>query len=118
MNRPLSMKKDGIQTRKRKPKGMSKSKTPIKPEPSGEQLYSTHSYRHIRSKYHSMMLITEVIQVLNRCIASSILHHEQGGNVGSVTKAKTKNSIFYLLIFFSFSSTEEIKGENSIQNSN
>ncbi|CAI9722189.1 transcription factor GATA-4-like isoform X1 [Octopus vulgaris] len=34
VNRPLAMKKDGIQTRKRKPKNLAKSKTPIKSEPS------------------------------------------------------------------------------------
>lgn len=35
VNRPLSMKKDGIQTRKRKPKSLGgKTKTPIKSEPS------------------------------------------------------------------------------------
>ena len=37
INRPLSMKKDGIQTRKRKPKSMGvKSKTTIKSETSGQ----------------------------------------------------------------------------------
>ncbi|XP_013388661.1 transcription factor GATA-4 isoform X2 [Lingula anatina] len=34
VNRPLAMKKDGIQTRKRKPKSLSKSKTPTKQEPA------------------------------------------------------------------------------------
>ncbi|XP_071113436.1 transcription factor GATA-4-like isoform X2 [Haliotis cracherodii] len=34
VNRPLAMKKDGIQTRKRKPKNLAKTKTPIKSEPS------------------------------------------------------------------------------------
>ncbi|XP_041361790.1 transcription factor GATA-4-like [Gigantopelta aegis] len=33
VNRPLAMKKDGIQTRKRKPKSLSKSKTLVKSEP-------------------------------------------------------------------------------------
>nr|AHY88453.1 GATA456-A [Novocrania anomala] len=33
VNRPLAMKKEGIQTRKRKPKNLNKSKTPVKSEP-------------------------------------------------------------------------------------
>ncbi|XP_064597389.1 transcription factor GATA-4-like [Liolophura sinensis] len=36
VNRPLAMKKDGIQTRKRKPKNLSKTKTPVKSEPNGD----------------------------------------------------------------------------------
>lgn len=43
VNRPLAMKKDGIQTRKRKPKNLAKSKPPIKTEPSVNDMKTSHS---------------------------------------------------------------------------
>lgn len=60
VNRPLAMKKDGIQTRKRKPKSVANKKTPSKSDSSGKSIwikivililigFTIHMYRYLES---------------------------------------------------------------------
>ncbi|KAK3590429.1 hypothetical protein CHS0354_024379 [Potamilus streckersoni] len=53
VNRPMSMKKDGIQTRKRKPKTPSKPKTPPKPDPMLSQEHSRNQHHHQQHQHQS-----------------------------------------------------------------
>ncbi|KAL3888495.1 hypothetical protein ACJMK2_000862 [Sinanodonta woodiana] len=53
VNRPMSMKKDGIQTRKRKPKTPSKPKTPPKPDSMLSQEHNRNQHQHQQHQHQS-----------------------------------------------------------------
>merc|ERR1719225_1736992 len=57
INRPLAMRKDGIQTRKRKPKNPTPSSSSLKKadgkDPDKKQLFKTDSSRNISQSLHS-----------------------------------------------------------------
>ncbi|XP_064597602.1 transcription factor GATA-6-like [Liolophura sinensis] len=86
VNRPLSMKKDGIQTRKRKPKTPTKSKSPVK---DICQEHPLHDIKPVTSSY-------SVYQMHNSAVLAA-LNSSPGGLVTSGTAPSTSRCVETLI---------------------
>ena len=60
VNRPISMKKDGIQTRKRKPKGQGKARA--SPKVAAQQRQNNTSPGELKYKSYSMLILCSICE--------------------------------------------------------